>query len=314
LNVPKTNPFEKMPTKSYIFDIKSYAINDGPGIRLTIFFKGCPLACIWCHNPESISPKIQKLYSEKKCIGAQKCIEVCPNDAMVLTNKGIVTDNQKCNLCGLCAEACPTKAFEISGKQYTTDQLLERIEKERDFFESSGGGVTLSGGEPMMHAETAIPLLEELGLRGIHRTVDTCGYVSSKTIKNFMSHTDLFLFDLKVVDEKKHLKYTGKSNGIIIENLKFLSKNKKDFIIRIPFIKGINTSYNDIVQFAELISLLPSKPLDINILPYHDIAKMKYQKMGSKYNDQGMEPPTDREIENLQNIFDRYNLEISLGG
>lgn len=303
-----------MSASSYIFDIKPYAINDGPGIRLTIFFKGCPLACIWCHNPESISPKVQKLYSEKKCIGAQKCIEVCPNDAMVLTNKGIITDNTKCNLCGLCAEACPTKAFEISGKQYDIDQLIDRIEKERAFFESSGGGVTLSGGEPMMHADTAIPLLEELGLRGIHRTVDTCGYVSSKTITNFMNHTDLFLFDLKVVDDKKHLKYTGKSNEVIIENLKHLSKSNKDYIIRIPFIKGVNTSENDIIDFAELISSLPNKPLEISILPYHDIAKMKYKKMGSTYNDNGMEPPTDIDIENLVEIFKRYNLEISLGG
>lgn len=303
-----------MSASSYIFDIKPYAINDGPGIRLTIFFKGCPLACIWCHNPESISPKVQKLYSEKKCIGAQKCIEVCPNDAMVLTNTGIITDNEKCNLCGLCAEACPTKAFEISGKKYTLNQLLNRIEKERDFFESSGGGVTLSGGEPMMHAETAIPLLEELGLRGIHRTVDTCGYVNSKTMESFMNHTDLFLFDLKLVDEKKHLKYTSKSNGIIIENLKLLSKSNKDYIIRIPFIKGVNTSEEDIIQFAELISSLPYKPLEISILPYHNIAKMKYKKMGSNYNGNGMEPPTEFEIENLVEIFKEYNLEISLGG
>lgn len=303
-----------MSSTSYIFDIKPYAINDGPGIRLTIFFKGCPLACVWCHNPESISPKVQKLYSENKCIGAQKCIEVCPNNAMVLTSSGIVTDNEKCNLCGLCAEACPTKAFEISGKQYTLDQLLLRIEKERDFFESSGGGVTLSGGEPMMHAETAIPLLKELGMRGIHRTVDTCGYVSSKTMKSFINHTDLFLFDLKVIDEKKHLKYTGKSNEIILENLKFISKSKKDFIIRIPFIKGINTNENDIVQFAELISSLPHKPLEINILPYHDIAKMKYKKMGSFYDGNGMNPPGDLEIKNLEEIFKRYDLEMSLGG
>lgn len=303
-----------MPTTSYIFDIKSYAINDGPGIRLTIFFKGCPLACIWCHNPESISPKVQKLYSEKKCIGAQKCIEICPNDAMVLTNKGIVTDYDKCNLCGLCAEACPTKAFEISGKQYTIDQLLNRIEKERDFFESSGGGVTLSGGEPMMHADMAIPLLEELGLRGIHRTVDTCGYVSSITMKSFMNHTDLFLFDLKVMDDIKHLKYTGKSNGIIIENLKLISKNNKDFIVRIPFIKGINTSERDIIQFAELISSLPHKPLETNILPYHDIAKMKYKKMGGIYINHGMMPPDDNELNNLERIFSKYNLEVTMGG
>ncbi|PLX10551.1 MAG: glycyl-radical enzyme activating protein [Marinilabiliales bacterium] len=303
-----------MEPSSYIFDIKPYAINDGPGIRLTIFFKGCPLSCKWCHNPESISPKKQKFYTEKKCIGAKKCIEICPNDALKLTSNGLITDYSKCKLCGLCADVCPTKAIEMSGNKYTLNELMHKVEKERMFFESSGGGVTLSGGEPMMHPQIAIPLLEELGKKGIHRTVDTSGYTSITNLNKFINHTDLFLFDLKVVDQKKHIEFTGKSNKKIIENLNYLSDTGTDYIIRIPLIKGVNTSEKDFYQFAELINNLTYKPKEINILPYHDIAKMKYKKLGSSYDDEGLSAPTEDDISKMEEIFSQFNLEITVGG
>ncbi|NOY50734.1 MAG: glycyl-radical enzyme activating protein [Chlorobi bacterium] len=297
-----------------IFDIKPYAINDGPGIRLTIFFKGCPLSCKWCHNPESISPKVQKLYSEKKCIAAKKCIEACPNDALVLTKNGIITDLGKCKLCGLCAEACPTKAIEMSGIKYSLTRLMEKIEKERPFFESSGGGVTLSGGEPLMHSELAIPLLKELGKRKIHRCLDTTGFARRELFEKFVENTDLFLFDLKLVDRGKHLKFTGRDNKIIISNLKYLSKINKEIIIRIPFIKGVNNSIKDINEMAALITSLPNKPLEIDILPYHDIAKIKYQKLGDNYDEGKMSSPDETDMKNLETIFDSKNIEFSIGG
>jgi pyruvate formate lyase activating enzyme len=297
-----------------IFDIKPYAINDGPGIRLTIFFKGCPLSCKWCHNPESISPKVQKLYSKKKCIGTQKCIEVCPNDAMILSKNGIITDPDKCNLCGICAEACPTKAIEMSGIKYSVNQLLDKIEKERPFFESSGGGVTLSGGEPLMHSDLALPLLKELGKRNIHRCLDTTGFASRNLLEKFVENTDLFLFDLKLIDSEKHLKFTGQVNNIIISNLKYLSGINKEIIIRIPFIKGVNNSIRDINEMADLISSLPNKPLEVDILPYHDIAKMKYQKLGNTYEEGDMSKPDENDIKNLENIFMAKNIDFSIGG
>jgi pyruvate formate lyase activating enzyme len=148
-----------------IFDIKKYAINDGPGIRLTVFFKGCNLACEWCHNPESISPKVQKMYTASKCIGAVKCIENCPNDALIMTDEGIVTDYNSCNFCGICAKVCPTKAFEILGKFKPIDELMKVIDNEAAFFDQSGGGVTFSGGEPLMHADYLLQILKACGKR-----------------------------------------------------------------------------------------------------------------------------------------------------
>ena len=299
---------------SLIFDIKPYAINDGPGIRLTIFFKGCPLSCKWCHNPESISPKKQKLYTKSKCIGAQSCIEICPNNALTLSRDGIVTDIEKCELCGKCAEVCPTKAIEMSGSEYTIDFLLNRIEKERPFFESSGGGITLSGGEPLMHCEFAIPLLKELGKRNIHRTIDTTAFASEKVFKLFMENAELFLIDFKHPDSEKHRFFTGQSNEIIIQNIKLLSEAGKDFIIRIPFIKGVNNSIEDITKSAEFLSSLPKKPLEINVLEYHDIGKMKHEKLGSNYDYSTMQTPDNQDKQNISKIFKQYGLEIVFGG
>ncbi len=156
-----------------IFDVKKYSINDGPGIRVTIFFKGCPLRCAWCHNPESISSRVQKMYTADKCISCNACIEICPESACKLTPDGVVTDLERCTSCGKCAIVCPTKATEMSGRIATVDEMMEIVEKERVFFEQSGGGVTISGGEPLLQSDFLIALLDELGLRSIHRAVDT---------------------------------------------------------------------------------------------------------------------------------------------
>ncbi len=156
-----------------IFDIKKFAINDGPGIRLTVFFKGCPLSCLWCHNPESKSAELQKMYTASKCIGSKTCIENCPNNALILTKEGIVTDYENCNLCGKCAEVCPTKAFEMIGSRLSIKHLMKEIDKEAIFFDQSNGGVTFSGGEPLMHSEFLLEALQECGKRMYHRVVDT---------------------------------------------------------------------------------------------------------------------------------------------
>lgn len=303
-----------MTTKNLIFDIKKFAINDGPGIRITFFFKGCPLSCVWCHNPESISPKVQKLYTKSKCIGAQKCIEVCPNDALILTKEGIITNFAKCKLCGLCAEACPTKAIEMSGYIKDFDEIISLVENERPFFEESGGGVTFSGGEPLMHIEVLLPLLVELGKRGIHRVIDTSGFASRKTMEEVQPHTDLFLFDLKHTDSEKHKQFTGQNNEKILSNLKWLSKNGSEIIIRVPLIKGFNSDEESISQMAQFISSLDGKPKVVNLLAYHDIAKMKYEKLGGKYEVENLSTPTSKEIADSISVFKKYGLQSSIGG
>jgi pyruvate formate lyase activating enzyme len=201
-----------------VFDIKRYAINDGPGIRVTIFLKGCPLACRWCHNPESISPEVQKLYTASKCIGCGECVKVCPLQACELTEEGIKTNADLCDVCGKCAEVCPAKATEMSGQYESVDDLMAVIEKERPFFEQSGGGVTFSGGEPLLYPKFLTEILDACGERSIHRAVDTAGLAKKDVLLKIASRTDLFLFDLKLMDSEKHKNWTGVGNEVILDN------------------------------------------------------------------------------------------------
>lgn len=297
-----------------IFDIKRYAINDGPGIRITIFFKGCPLSCLWCHNPESYSPKVQKFYTASKCIGAKDCTEICPNDALTLTSEGITTDFEACNLCGKCADACPTKAIEMSGTDYDVKELVNIIERERVLFDQSGGGVTISGGEPLLYPIFLIELLKACGEKNIHRTVDTSGFADIQTVLKVAKYTDLFLYDLKLMDSDKHKKWTGVGNQLILENLKVLAETGANINIRIPLIKNVNTDEKTLKEMAEFIMNLPGKNPMVNLLPYHNIAANKYNKLGSKYNEFKMSEPSEAEQNQVIKIFKEFGIEAEIGG
>ncbi len=300
--------------KPLIFDIKRYAINDGPGIRITIFMKGCPLRCRWCHNPESQSPAMQKLYTESKCIGAQECTKMCPEDALTLTPKGIVTDYEICTMCGICADVCPTKAIEMSGQPYEVDELLEIIERERIHIDHSGGGVTFSGGEPLAHPGFLLKMLKACEEKGLHKTVDTCGFTETETLLEVAKHTDLFLFDLKLMDPVKHKKWTGLSNKLILQNLRILTESGANINIRIPFIRNVNSDHNTITEMAEFISKLPGKKPFVNILPYHNIAASKYNKLGEKYKELNMAEPTEEEQNRALSIFQKLGIDAEIGG
>jgi pyruvate formate lyase activating enzyme len=297
-----------------IFDIKRYAINDGPGIRITVFFKGCPLSCRWCHNPESQSPAQQKFYTASRCIGARDCIEICPNDALSLTPGGIITDWERCNLCGKCADACPTKAIEMSGRYYTSQEILKIIEKERVHFEHSGGGVTISGGEPLMFPEYLTELLALCKKSGIHTTLDTSGFAPKETLLKVAKHTDLFLYDLKLMDPVQHKKWTGVDNKLILENLKVLVDKKYAVNVRVPLIKNVNENEQNLRATAQFISKLNVKIPSVNLLPYHPIGKGKYNKMGIVYDSFGMEELTDIEIQQAGQLFKSIGIEVDVGG
>lgn len=301
-------------THPLLFDIKRYAINDGPGIRVTIFLKGCLLSCDWCHNPESQSPKVQKMYTESKCMGCGECVEACPEDACKLTPNGIVTDTDACLLCGKCADVCPTKATEMSGELQTVEQIMEAIEKERVFFEQSGGGVTFSGGEPLLYSDFLIQLLDACGERNIHRVVDTSGFAKKETLLEVAKRTEHFLYDLKMMDDEKHKEYTGVGNEQILENLKSLAETGASINIRIPLIKGVNDDQKNIMKTATFISSLAGDKKKINILPYHNIAAKKYEKLGGKYNENGMEEPSEEEQQKIISTFESYGLEAVIGG
>ena len=303
-----------MKSNPLFFDIKKYSINDGPGIRVTVFFKGCGLHCNWCHNPESQSRNMEKMYNANKCIGCFSCIEVCPNEALTVTiDNGIVTDNISCKLCGDCVDVCPTQAMEMSGRNYTVEELLKIIKRESPTIDTSGGGVTFSGGDPMQFPETLMELLEACGKEGLHRAVDTAGYVATEKLLEVSKETDLFLYDLKHMDAEKHKKYTGVSNELILKNLMILSETGKDIYIRIPLIENVNTDEENMLETARFIKTLP-KVNRVQLLPYHNIAQKKYQKLGKNYNEGNMQEPSKVRLEEILKIFTDYGIHAEIGG
>jgi pyruvate formate lyase activating enzyme len=301
-------------SQGLVFDIKRYSINDGPGIRVTIFLKGCPLRCRWCHNPESISPKIQKLFAAAKCIGCGECCRVCPEQACLMTPGGVLTDFSLCTLCGKCAEVCPTLATEMSGRFYSVCDLLGVIEKERPFFDHSGGGVTFSGGEPLLEPDFLVAALDACGRRNIHRAVDTSGYANTETLLRVAEHTDLFLYDLKMMDPAKHKLYTGVDNRLILENLAALADSGAAIQIRVPLIGGINDDDASIVQTAAFVAGLHGEKKLVSLLPFHGVAKGKDIKLGQARNLEEFGEPSPATLSRVTNLFAEHGLTASVGG
>ena len=252
-----------------IFDIERNSYVDGPGIRTTVFLKGCPLSCVWCHNPESQSFEKQIMFYKSKCIGCGKCREVCPNNL------------KSCDFCGRCELYCPADARKICGKEYTTDEVLKEIVKDKPFYENSGGGVTLSGGEPLAQYDFSLELLKKAKENGIHTAIETCGYAEKSKILEIAKYVDLFLFDCKETDQELHKKYTGVDNKIILENLKALSDAGSKIILRCPIIPGFNDRaehFKGISEIADKFSGIEH----IEIEPFHPHGESKYSALGRK--------------------------------
>lgn len=270
---------------SLIFDIKRYSINDGPGIRLTIFFKGCPLNCVWCHNPEGIKKEREKLHNRQKCIK-----------------------------CGGCADECPTGALQISGEELSVDEIMKEIKKESIVFDQSGGGVTFCGGEPLIHRKMLMELLDRCGDLRIHRAVDTCLFASEDVVREVAGKCELILADLKHMDPKKHKEFTGQTNELILSNIRMLAEEGYNFIVRIPLIEGVNADEDNIKASAEFLASLPgAKERRVELLPYHNVGAGKHSRMGSTYNPLNipMEKPSSETISRCKSIFKEFGIEAT---
>jgi pyruvate formate lyase activating enzyme len=301
---------QNLMTTGMIFDIKRYAINDGPGIRTAIFFKGCPLDCWWCHNPEGQSSQPQLMFRSNRCKALKDCIKACPINAIHWANESI-TDWDACDDCGLCAEVCYPGAREMVGHTVSVNQLMDEIKRDIPYYDQSGGGVTFTGGEPMFQREFLHASLIISKDQGIHTTVDTSGYASLEAFESIYPLVDLFLYDLKLMDELKHIKYTSVSNKVILENLRMLSESKAHIIVRIPLVPGVNDDKENIEQSAEYLAGLPT--IDgIELMPYHEIGLAKYPALGMEYKLKDTRPSGNQHIKEIENIFSRYHLPINM--
>ena len=301
-----------MSATGIIFDIKKYSIHDGPGTRTTVHMKGCPLSCWWCHNPESQSMTPAILFRGEKCIGCGACVRSCPNKAISVVGGSLETDPGLCDGCGVCEDVCPSGARELCGRKYSVEQLMEELRKDEIFFRD-GGGVTFSGGEPLMQPKFVIEALKACGREGFHRAVDTCGFVDKRIILEAANYTDLFLYDLKHMDPEKHRQYTGVDNRIILENLVAISESGSKINIRFPFMPGLNTDDENVKALGEFVSKLKGIT-GVNILPYHTVARGKHERWGMEYKLPGLLPPTENQTRKAAGILESFGLKTHIGG
>lgn len=288
--------------KGNIFDIQPFSLHDGPGIRTTVFLKGCSLHCAWCSNPESQSKKPTLSYTKSKCCSSFTCTTVCPTNALLAINESLEIDRNACNACGKCVEVCPTNALKLYGYELSVAQILDKVKKDRAYFEKSGGGITLSGGEAMLQSKFVLELLQKVKKENIHTCLETSGQTALKNMKAVLPFVDLFLFDYKISDEKEHQKYTGSSNKKILENLGFLNENHAEITLRCPIIPGINDTEIHFKAINE-ISQKFRQIKKIELMAYHNWGQHKYEQIGLPLPKINSESVSDEEVEKWLAFF-----------
>ncbi len=298
----------KPMTSGMIFDIKRYAINDGPGIRTAVFLKGCPLSCWWCHNPEGQSSQPQLMVRSNRCKSTLACIQACPRRA-VSWKDGPLTDWAACDQCGKCAEACLAGAREMVGGEISVSQLVAEIERDVPFYDQSQGGVTFTGGEPMQQMGFLKEALQACRQEKIRTAVDTSGCAPWASFEAILPLVDLFLYDVKHMDPVKHKKYTSVSNSKILDNLRKLSEQGANIIVRIPLIPGINDDEQNLRQCGAALAALPHLA-GVEIMPYHTIGEAKYPSLGMEYMLANITPPSDEQVSRAQGLLSGFDVPV----
>lgn len=302
----------KLTKKRIIFDIQRFSVHDGPGIRTIVFIKGCPLRCIWCSNPESQHREAQLMYIKRNCIGCKHCIEACPRDALSF-HPTFNVDYTKCDMCGKCVDVCYSEALSFSGQNQTVEQIVYELNKDNIHYKRSGGGITLSGGEPLSQPNFAVELLKACKEKGWHTAIETTAFTSQNVLDQVLPWLDLVLLDIKHTDDLKHQEFIGQSNEMILSNARYIGQFGVPMIIRVPVVPSFNDEIyeiKDIAAFAKGIKGVK----EINLLPYHRMGENKYEYLNYDYRMRGIEPPTKEKMLSLKNIVEETGLICKIGG
>jgi pyruvate formate lyase activating enzyme len=295
--------------RGIIFDINRYAIHDGPGIRTTAFLKGCPIRCRWCANPESQKPSIELAHLKHECSQCGRCVDVCPQDAIRLSDKGHAIDRTACDLCAECVDACPAEALQIMGRPVSASDLYTEMATDRPFWERSGGGVTLSGGEPLVQHRFAKAFLSICKENYVHTAIESCLHVSTEIMATVLPLVDTVIADLKIMDDRQHRRFTGVSNALIRKNMAILLQSDQDMLVRMPLIPGVN---DDTTNLAALGTFLQShrQGARLEVLPYHRLGESKYQRLGRSCQMEDIPPLAKTEMEKAADVLGNFKITL----